>query len=60
VFLDVDLFATRKAALELLSQTSRGRKPPNQLQAQRIGIDRRAKNITPSLSEYLTPQEAAD
>jgi hypothetical protein len=28
--------------------------------AQRIGIDRRAKNITPSLSEYLTPQEAAD
>ncbi len=27
--------------------------------AQRIGIDRRAKNITPSLSEYLTPQEAA-
>jgi hypothetical protein len=33
VFLDVDLFATRKAALELLSQTSRGRKSPNQLQA---------------------------
>ena len=28
--------------------------------AQRIGIDRRAKNITPSLSEYLTPQEAAE
>jgi len=28
--------------------------------AQRIGIDRRAKNITPSLSEYLTPHEAAD
>jgi hypothetical protein len=28
--------------------------------AQRIGIDRRAQNITPSLSEYLTPQEAAD
>ena len=28
--------------------------------AQRIGIDRRAKNITPSLSEYLTPQVAAD
>jgi hypothetical protein len=27
---------------------------------QRIGIDRRAKNITPSLSEYLTPQEAAE
>jgi hypothetical protein len=24
--------------------------------AQRIGIDRRARNITPSLSEYLTPQ----
>ena len=28
--------------------------------AQRIGLDRRAKNITPSLSEYLTPQEAAE
>ena len=28
--------------------------------AQRIGIDRRAKNITPSLAEYLTPQEAAE
>ena len=28
--------------------------------AQRIGIDRRAKNIVPSLSEYLTPQEAAE
>jgi hypothetical protein len=28
--------------------------------AQRIGIDRRAKNITPSLSEYLTRQEAAE
>jgi len=28
--------------------------------AQRIGIDRRAKNIAPSLSEYLTPQEAAE
>ena len=28
--------------------------------AQSIGIDRRAKNITPSLSEYLTPQEAAE
>jgi transposase-like protein len=28
--------------------------------AQRIGIDRRAKNITPSLSEYLTLQEAAE
>jgi hypothetical protein len=28
--------------------------------AQRIGIDRRAKNITPSLSEYLAPQEAAE
>jgi len=28
--------------------------------AQRIGIDRRAKNITPSLSEYLTVQEAAE
>jgi hypothetical protein len=27
---------------------------------QRIGIDRRAKNITPSLAEYLTPQEAAE
>ena len=27
---------------------------------QRIGIDRRAKNITPSLSEYLTPQGAAE
>jgi hypothetical protein len=28
--------------------------------AQRIGLDRRAKNITPSLSEYLTPTEAAE
>ena len=28
--------------------------------AQRIGIDRRAKNITPSLSEYLTLQEATE
>ena len=28
--------------------------------AQRIGIDRRAKNITPSLSEYLTLQEDAE
>jgi hypothetical protein len=28
--------------------------------AQRIGLDRRAKNITPSLSEYLTPPEAAE
>src|SRR5262245_1386274 len=28
--------------------------------AQRIGIDRRAKNITPSLAEYFTPQEAAE
>jgi hypothetical protein len=28
--------------------------------AQRIGIDRRAKNITPSLSEYLTPRETAE
>ena len=28
--------------------------------AQRIGIDRRAKNIVPSLSEYLTPQEVAE
>jgi len=28
--------------------------------AQRIGIDRRAKNITPSLAEYLTPREAAE
>jgi hypothetical protein len=26
--------------------------------AQRIGLERRAKNITPSLSEYLTPQAA--
>jgi hypothetical protein len=25
--------------------------------AQRIGLDRRAKNITPSLSEYLTPTD---
>src|SRR5262249_3926185 len=28
--------------------------------AQRIGLDRRARNIMPSLSEYLTPQEAAE
>jgi len=28
--------------------------------AQRIGLERRARNITPSLSEYLTPQEAAE
>ena len=28
--------------------------------ATRIGLDRRAKNIAPSLVEYLTPQEAAE
>src|SRR5262249_41394115 len=28
--------------------------------AQGIGLDRRARNIMPSLSEYLTPQEAAE
>ena len=28
--------------------------------AQRIGINRVAKDLTPSLSEYLTPQEAAE
>ena len=28
--------------------------------AQRIGINRVVKDLTPSLSEYLTPQEAAE
>jgi hypothetical protein len=28
--------------------------------ASRIGIDRRARNITPTLTEYLTSQEAVE